>query len=190
MSFRISTYTGLEVDLLNLQENDINIYDIAHSISMIVRFNGHIKFFYSVGQHCILVSEVLKDSNYSVKMQLYGLLHDASEAYFQDIITPLKHSGLVNVYREKEEQAFSIILQKFGIELPIDDEKKIIKNADKFMFMNERKILQNITVENPEINFEFNGEIIEKPFLDIENKYVDIFNKLIKSYKKNGSGNN
>ena len=79
MSFRISTYTGLEVDLLNLQENDINIYDIAHSISMIVRFNGHIKFFYSVGQHCILVSEVLKDSNYSVKMQLYGLLHDASD---------------------------------------------------------------------------------------------------------------
>jgi hypothetical protein len=185
MSSHISTYTGVDVDLLNIQEKDINIYDIAHSTSMIVRFNGHIKFFYSVGQHCILVSEVLKNNNYSIKMQLYGLLHDASEAYFQDIITPIKHSGLVDIYREKEEQVSNIILQKFEINLPGDDEKKIIKNVDKFMFINESKILRNITIENSGVSFEFNGEIIEEPFLDVENKYVNIFSNLMKLYKKN-----
>ncbi|MCL4392540.1 hypothetical protein M1145_00130 [Patescibacteria group bacterium] len=185
MSFNITTYTGLKIDLLNIKEKDINIEDIAHSISMIVRFNGHIKFFYSVGQHCIFVSEALKDNGMDIKMQLCGLLHDASEAYFQDIITPLKHSGLVDVYRQKEEEVFNTILQRFGIDIPTENEKKNIKSADKWMFLNENRVLRNIISDDPGYGFIFKPDIKEESYFSVEEKYVSFFNKLLRLYEQN-----
>lgn len=82
----IETYTGKFVNPLNLRHGDIDIRDIAHALSLQCRFNGHCKKFYSVAEHCIRVSGILK----GVDNQLTGLLHDATEAYMADITRPVK----------------------------------------------------------------------------------------------------
>ena len=54
MSDCITTYTGRHFDPLHPEEALICIEDIAHALSLICRGNGHVKSFFSVGQHCIL----------------------------------------------------------------------------------------------------------------------------------------
>jgi 5'-deoxynucleotidase YfbR-like HD superfamily hydrolase len=82
----IETYTGKFVNPLKLKSEDIDIKDIAHALSLTCRFNGHCKEFYSVGEHSIRVSGLLK----GLDNQLTGLLHDATEAYMADIARPVK----------------------------------------------------------------------------------------------------
>lgn len=81
----IQTYTGKKFHLLNPKVEDVDIIDIAFSLSRQCRFNGHTLFFYSVAQHSLLVSQ-----NVSVENKKWGLLHDAAEAYIGDIVSPLK----------------------------------------------------------------------------------------------------
>jgi len=64
--------------------------DISHSLSLITRFCGHTRFFYSVAQHSIMVSEMMKQDGLSPEEQAAGLLHDAHEAYVGDVPTPMK----------------------------------------------------------------------------------------------------
>ncbi|MHA1573246.1 MAG: hypothetical protein ACTSX8_04570 [Alphaproteobacteria bacterium] len=50
MNHTIQTYTGVTWDLLNPRVEDVNIEDIAHSLSLQCRFTGHSRVHYSVAQ--------------------------------------------------------------------------------------------------------------------------------------------
>ena len=88
------TYTGKEFYPLDPNPADIDIKDIAHALSNCCRFAGHIKSFYSVAQHSVIVSELCEPEN-----ALAGLLHDASEAYLSDIARPVKYTEQMEGYR-------------------------------------------------------------------------------------------
>lgn len=80
--------SGKGIDLNNPRPEDVDFNDIAAALSLICRFNGaltHPSRFYSVAQHSVLVAELMEP-----RVQVYGLLHDAHEAYFGDDITPKK----------------------------------------------------------------------------------------------------
>ena len=49
----ITTYTGIHMNPLDPRPEDFRIEDIAHALPLICRGNGHVKTFFSVGQHCI-----------------------------------------------------------------------------------------------------------------------------------------
>lgn len=75
-----------------LKYNQICIEDIAHSLAMQCRFNGHCKQFYSYAEHCIFVSSIASNDkvfkHYCQQREanrldaaMLGLLHDAPKAY-------------------------------------------------------------------------------------------------------------
>lgn len=96
----INTFSGIEFDLLNPNPNDIDIEDIAHELSMLCRFNGHCKEFYSVAEHSVYVSYEIDE-----EFALIGLLHDAAEAYLGDVPTPLKK--LLPEFKRADNQLFA-----------------------------------------------------------------------------------
>ena len=100
----LQTFTGKKIDLINPTSKMVDIEDIAHSLSMICRFNGHCRDFYSVAEHSVLVESIgtpvllqfCLDPPTLAHQRLSLLLHDAAEAYIGDITTPLKR-GLDSV---------------------------------------------------------------------------------------------
>jgi hypothetical protein len=122
MSF-ITTYTGGEFTPLTPRGEDVRIEDIAHALSMICRFTGHVARFYSVAEHCVNVSRLVPPQD-----ALAGLLHDASEAYVADVSTPVKHSPQFTEYRVVEDRLLGVIFEKFGLPPEIPES---VHRADK-----------------------------------------------------------
>lgn len=106
---KIGTFTGRLVDPLDLHPEDIDIWDIAHSLSLKCRYNGHVFTFYSVAEHSVLLSKAAPEHLAKV-----ALLHDAAEAYFCDLPRPIKE--LLPAYVEAERGALWYILVGFGID--------------------------------------------------------------------------
>jgi uncharacterized protein len=61
---------------------------IGHALGMLCRFNGNTRVFYSVAEHSVLVSELMRKVVGGDPFE--GLMHDAAEAYLSDIPTPFK----------------------------------------------------------------------------------------------------
>ena len=53
MADYITTYGGTHFMPMEPEAADIHITDIAHALSLLCRGNGHVKHFFSVGQHCV-----------------------------------------------------------------------------------------------------------------------------------------
>ena len=133
-STTMQTYTGKLVDLANFTEEDVRLPDIAHSLSMINRFTGHTTVPYSVAQHSVVVSKLVSPED-----SMWGLLHDASEAYLGDIATPLK--SLLPDYMQLERHVQRTIAKKFGLKWPMPDSVKV---ADKQALLHEKTTLMSV----------------------------------------------
>lgn len=129
----IQTFSGRRFNPTNPHTDAIVIQDIAHSLSMQCRFSGHCKKFYSVAQHSVLVSHVCNHDD-----ALWGLMHDASEAYLVDIPRPLKQSGKFEAYKDMEAKMMKAICKRFG--LP-EIEPKSVKRADTILLATEARDL-------------------------------------------------
>lgn len=130
----IQTYTGRKFWPLEPRAEDVRVEDIAHALSMICRFGGHCKRFYSVAEHCILVSQ---------QVGIHGLLHDAAEAYLLDIPSPVK--VLLPEYKLAEEEVLLAIYEALGITVPSAGEEMAVKEADKRMLATEKVALHKQT---------------------------------------------
>jgi uncharacterized protein len=118
----IQTYTGKAFWPLDPREDEICIEDIAHSLSLQCRYAGHCNYHYSVAQHSVLVSRALPE-----KYKLWGLLHDASEAYIIDVPRPIKR--FLTNYVEIESNIMSVIAGKFGLSAKMPAEVKRVDSA-------------------------------------------------------------
>ena len=97
-------------------------------------FTGHTRRFYSVAEHSVLVSHRVPQEH-----ALWGLLHDASEAYLVDLCLPLKrYSALGDRYREIEAKVMAVIAERYGLQ---GDEPLEVKMVDERMLMTEKRDL-------------------------------------------------
>ena len=48
----LTTFSKVDFNTFEPEEDKIRIEDIAHALSMMTRANGHFPQFFSVGQHC------------------------------------------------------------------------------------------------------------------------------------------
>jgi hypothetical protein len=109
----IITYSGTKFHLGDPAPEEISIEDIAHALSNICRFTGHIREYYSVAEHSVLVSNMCDNP-------LEGLLHDASEAYMADLNSPLK--SMLPEYKKIQHNMEKAINERFGIPYPFSDD--------------------------------------------------------------------
>lgn len=134
----IRTFSGVYMNVFEPTESMILIDDIAHALSNIPRFGGHLKKFYSVAQHALMCSYEADN----IQDAYDSLHHDDSEAWLLDIPTPIKRK--LSGYKELEDNLMSLCANKYGFNYPLSD---IIKDID-------RKILE----------FEWNHLVMDLPF--------------------------
>lgn len=127
---RQPTFTGKRVDPFNMTPDDVCIEDIAHHLSQVNRYNGATPYPYSVGQHSLLVADLLMIGGAGPRVELAGLLHDASEAYINDVTTPVKYNAMSEGYRELEWRLQRLVEAVFDLPYGLT-EADIVKWADK-----------------------------------------------------------
>lgn len=122
----ITTITGRKFWPLDPRPEDICIEDIAHALAHICRFNGHVRRFYSVAQHCVMVSRFVRPPA-SLRAHgealdrleriyaLEGLVHDTPEAYLGDMTGPVKHAAEMRLYRSADDTLLRVIRESFGL---------------------------------------------------------------------------
>lgn len=131
---RISLISGGYFDFVDIDQSKFSIDDIANNLSKICRFTGSVKDFYSVAQHCVIVSHVVPPEH-----ALEGLMHDASEAFMSDLNSPLK--ALMKTYKTLEKKVEKEIFSRHGLTFPMHPS---IKLADMSVFLAENKQLRGI----------------------------------------------
>lgn len=127
----IQTFTGRQFWPMDAMVDEVDILDIAHSLSMLCRFNGHCMRFYSVAEHAIHVSRVVNKEH-----ALWGLLHDAAEAYLSDIPKPIKQE--LHLFHDCEERLLVVIAERFGLPVGLPAE---VKQADLLLLATEKAAL-------------------------------------------------
>ena len=138
----IQTFTGRQFFLADPKEEDLCLEDFAHALARVCRYTGHGEF-YSVAQHCVLASE-MAELFYGRKDPLLPsrmLIHDVSEAYLNDISSPLK--SLLPDYRRLEDKLEHVIERAVGVKftgIPV------VKEIDLRMLVTERPIIFNDAV--------------------------------------------
>ena len=134
----ITTFTGKRVNVLALRPEDVCIEDIAHALSQLCRFTGHCRKFYSVAEHSIHASW-----HVPAMYALEALLHDAAEAYVNDLSRPLKHHPNLAGYLVAEQHVDRVVRGVFGLPL-IDTEpfmSPCIKDVDNKLVITEAREL-------------------------------------------------
>lgn len=158
----IQVYTGIKFYPLNPRSEDVDIADIAHSLSLKCRYGGHCSKFYSVAEHSVYVSQYVSQEN-----ALWGLLHDAGEAYLADIPRPIK--GSLTGFKELEANVMKAVCAKYNL---VETEPADIKRVDTAILADEYEELMKKTVkwylpENP-LGVQIHGylpEVAEAMFL-------------------------
>jgi len=130
----MQTFTGKLVDLTRFTVEDVRLPDIAHALSCINRFTGHTVAPYSVAQHSVMVSRLCEPDD-----AMWGLLHDASEAYLGDVARPLK--VMLPEYVSLEKQIQQTIAKAFGLSWPMPP---AIKIADNRALIAEKRALMSV----------------------------------------------
>jgi len=180
----IQTHTGKKFDILNIKEEDIDIFDIAHSLSLQCRFNGHCDFFYSTVEHSILVYDIVKEYGHDESL-LSALLHDSAETFIGDLCAPFKRLFTFNNYRMIESKIEEVIQKKYKCYF----HNLIIKQADiDALYIEYKQLFSNQSIEWNIFNeITPNKYLLEKFPLkfwwpkEAELYFLDIFNELYRS---------
>jgi uncharacterized protein len=120
----IETASGDVFDLDHPEDHVYKVDDIAHSLALQCRFNGHCSKFYSVASHSVHVARLQS----TMRAYRIGLLHDASEAYLGDCVKPLK--TLLPYYRRLETEVSNAIYQQLLGYIPTEADMDPIHAAD------------------------------------------------------------
>ena len=174
MRTTVRTVNGNSLDLLNPQPDQVHIEDLAHHLAQQNRYNGGCPFPFSVAQHSLLVARLLPDH-----LKLYGLLHDAAEAYLGDLVSPAKRiPQLGQVFKPIEYKIQNAVFLRFGLDpwvdyTPIKEADKAIQAVEKARLNGWPDLVAMDRLPDPAA-----VEIIERDWKDVRREYLDTFHEL------------
>jgi hypothetical protein len=135
----VRMYSGELVDVINVSLDSLHMYDIAWHLGRTLRYNGGIKQDYTVAHHSLIMSYFVPE-----QYAMEALLHDSGEAYFGDIIHPIKI--MYPAVAEDESYLTRAIMNKFGkghyhcVDLGMDSgyvKSDVIAEADELLYAHE-----------------------------------------------------
>ena len=132
----MQTYLGGRFYPMAPLASEVHPEDIAHALSLVCRYGGHVMRFYSVAEHCLLLSYAVAPEH-----ALWALLHDATEAYVGDMVRPLKVH--MPAYCEAEDRVMVAVAERFGLTgttMPAE-----VKDADTRILLDERAAVMRPT---------------------------------------------
>jgi hypothetical protein len=107
----------------------INPSDLSRALSRLCRFGGHVKGFWSVAEHSVMVARRVEAAGGTAKQALEGLLHDTMEGLgMVDLPSPIKRQPELLGYRLIEERVRVAVARRFGLPLK---ESAIVKKCDE-----------------------------------------------------------
>lgn len=176
----ITTYGGSHFVPVKPEADRIQITDIAHALSLICRGNGHVKHFFSVGQHCINCAKEAVARKYSKRVCLACLLHDAGEAYMSDVPRPLKK--YIPEYKRYEDKILEVIYEKYLGGNLTKEEGRLVKLIDDDMLYFDLRELLHETSNRKEPEMQSSFSLCFEPFEQVEKEYLEMFAKLRESF--------
>ena len=117
----IHTHAGRGFDLFDFCRFSIRLESIARALAMKCRFNGMVKFHYSVALHSLFVEQIVRE-RYGLEYALQALFHDCTEFPLPDVVSPFKPCLYVRKgkdfepYREYEDKLARHVFLEFGID--------------------------------------------------------------------------
>ncbi|XGC79917.1 HD family phosphohydrolase [Bdellovibrio bacteriovorus] len=168
----VITLSGSRFNILKPDPDAVRLEDIACALARQARFNGHTRFFYSVGQHSCLGAEVSPTKEIAKQM----LFHDATEAYVGDLVSPVK--ALLPDFEIIESRIHWAIAQKFGLEFPLP---KVVKQIDRRLLATEVRdlITKDLASWNIGKDEPFDFPIIPWPPEVTEARFLEIAKNLL-----------
>lgn len=178
MKSRITTFTKIDFDALAPRSEDMCMADIAHALSMMTRANGHYPEFFSVGQHSIQCCKEALARNYSGRVAMACLLHDASEAYIADITRSVKN--YMTMYLQIEDQLQTMLYEKYLGSSLEEDEAGLVDQIDDACLYYEFDHYMGIKMAEmqplivSDLKFEFS------PMADVEKEFNELYARVAK----------
>lgn len=131
----VRMYSGRLFFLADPKPEDFNLGDIARHLAGINRYTGGSRF--TVAQHCVVASR-MAERYYPGHRYLPAkmVIHDADEAYYGDVSSPLK--SLLGDYKYLEQKGQLAIESFCGLGF-VDD--PLVKEVDIRMWLSEREYL-------------------------------------------------
>ncbi len=175
MADYITTYGGTHIEPVNPEADKIYISDIAHALSLLCRGNGHVKTFFSVGQHCVRCALEAEARGYTKRVVLACLLHDACEAYMSDITRPLKQ--YLPQYKVYENRLLEVIYEKYlGSPLTEEEEKLVKEIDDDLLYFDMLHLLgEHMRDVPPKMQISFDYAFV--PFEQVEREYLNLYER-------------
>jgi hypothetical protein len=136
----IRTISGRMMYPFDPRPEEIELCDIAHSLALLPRYTGHTVNPVSVAEHSVYVSQHVPAS-----LAFPALMHDAAEAYLNDLAAPNKGLYYVcldgvnfTLFEECEDRLLRVIFHRFNCPWPDDYQWAAIKVVDKSVYDRER----------------------------------------------------
>lgn len=132
----LETFTGQKFHFTEPVPEEMHIEDVAHSLSLLCRYNGHTKAFYSVAEHCVLICDWIAANWPGASQQILrtALLHDVAETYLGDMSRPVKYQ--MPRFKELEHLIEDAAAVRFDLELPYP---AIVEECDARILVDERQ---------------------------------------------------
>lgn len=117
----VPTVSGLVVDLLDLRPCQVHTFDVASGLAMKPRWSGQLPRFYSIAEHCVLISWWLRDQGHDVVTRLDALHHDDDEYLPPDLPAPLKNEDGLEYFHAVQRQIRTACVAAYGLSPALPD---------------------------------------------------------------------
>lgn len=127
---------GHMFDPVNPTPSTVRLSDIAKGLAWKARYAGLYDgdHWYAISQHCVIGAREILNRYGCEELALKFMLHDAAEAFLQDISSPLK--PVLPDYNRLENNLLGVIYESFGLSVS-DEEWELIHAMDRELYLRE-----------------------------------------------------